>query len=156
MRVRTVARQAFGVGRFATGIYTTRAQLFYHGMVRGDLLSRLQLPVGRADPHAVYEQMRTLGPMLPTRLGNVSTTSYEVCQQVLRSRAFGVTDPTAPRPGEDLLALSLRGLTPPDPPRLRRLAGPAFTPRRMARYETLVNASIDRLLDKVADRGSFD
>ena len=154
--VQTVARQAIGVGRFAAGIYTTRAQLLYHGLVRGDLLSRLQLPVGRADPHAVYEQMRARGPMLPTRLGNLSTTSYAVCQHVLRSREFGVTDPTAPRPGEDMLDLSLLGINPPDHTRLRRLAGPAFTPRRMARYQTLVEASIDRLLDRVAGRGSFD
>lgn len=154
--VHKVARQAIGVGRFATGIYTARAQLLYHGLVRGDLLSRLQLPVGRADPHAVYEQMRALGPMLPTRLGNLSTTSYGVCQHVLRSRAFGVSDPTAPRPGEDLLDLSLLGLNPPDHTRLRRLAGPGFTPRRMARYETLVETSIDRLLDRVAGRGSFE
>ena len=151
-----VTSQAIGVGRFTAEIYTARAQLLYHGLVRGDLLSRLQLRVGRADPHAVYEQMRARGPMLPTRLGNLSTTSYEVCQQVLRSRAFGVTDPSAPRPGEDMMDLSLLGLNPPDHTRLRRLAAPAFTPRRMAAYETLVDGTIDRLLDRVAGRGSFD
>ncbi len=154
--VQTVTRRAVGVGRFAAGIYTARAQLLYHGLVRGDLLSRLQLPVGRADPYSVYEQMRAQGPMLPTRLGNLSTTSYDLCQRVLRSRAFGVTDPSAPRPGEDLLDLSLLGLNPPDHTRLRRLAAPAFTPRRMAGYEKLVEVSVDRLLDRVAGRGSFD
>ncbi len=154
--VQRIGSQALGVGRFAVGIYTARAQLLYHGLLRGDLLSRLQLPVGRADPHAVYEQMRAQGPMLPTRLGNLSTTSYEVCQRVLRSRAFGVTDPAAPRPGEDMLDLSLLGLNPPDHTRLRRLAAPAFTPRRMAGYETLVESTIDHLLDQVAGRGSFD
>jgi cytochrome P450 len=154
--VQQVTRQAVGVGRFAVEIYATRAQTIYHGLIKGDPLSQLHLAVGRADPHAVYERMRTLGPLLPTRLGNVSTTSYQVCQQVLRSRSFGVTDPAAPRPGEDMLDLSLLALNPPDHTRLRRLAAPAFTPRRMAGYETLVESAIDRLLDRVVGRDSFD
>lgn len=154
--VKQVARQAVGVGRFTIDIYANRALNLYHGLVRGDPLSQLQLAVGRADPHAVYEKMRSLGPVLPTRLGNVSTTSYELCQRVLRSRAFGVTDPAAPRPGEDLLDLSLLALNPPDHTRLRRLAAPAFTPRRMAGYETLVDATIDRLLDRVSGQDSFE
>src|SRR6478672_3460551 len=154
--VQQVTRQAVGVGRFAVEIYATRAQTIYHGLIKGDPLSQLHLAVGRADPHAVYERMRTLGPLLPTRLGNVSTTSYEVCQQVLRSRSFGVTDPAAPRPGEDMLDLSLLALNPPDHTRLRRLAAPAFTPRRMAGYETLVESAIDRLLDRVVGRDRFD
>ncbi|MET3803259.1 cytochrome P450 [Nakamurella sp. UYEF19] len=154
--VQQVTRQAVGVGRFAVGIYTNRAQNLYHGLFRGDPLSQLQLAMGRADPHAVYERMRERGPVLPTRLGNLSSTSYEVCQQVLRSRAFGVTDPAAPRPAEDMLDLSLLALNPPDHTRLRRLAAPAFTPRRMSGYETLVEAAVDRLLDPVSGRDSFD
>jgi len=154
--VQQVTRQAIGVGRFAAGIYTNRAQNLYCGLVKGDLLSQLHLAVGRADPHAVYERMRTRGPVLPTRMGNLSTTSYEICQQVLRSRAFGVTDPAAPRPAEEMLDLSLLALNPPDHTRLRRLAAPAFAPRRMAGYEKLVEVAIDRLLDRVAGRDSFE
>ena len=154
--VSKVTRQAVGVGRFAVQIYTTRVQQAYHGLLKGDELSQLHLAMGRADPHAVYEHMRARGPLLPTRLGNLSTTSYELCQQVLRSRAFGVTDPAAPRPNEDMLDLSLLALNPPDHTRLRRLAGPAFTPRRMAAYETVVEEAIDRLLDRVADQETFD
>lgn len=154
--VQQVTRQVAGVGRFAVAIYQNRAQNLYHGLLRGDPLSQLHLAMGQADPHAIYERMRRQGPVLPTRLGNLSTTSYEVCQQVLRSRSFGVTDPSAPRPGEDMLDLSLLALNPPDHQRLRRLAAPAFTPRRMTGYEKLVEASIDRLLDQVVGRDSFD
>ncbi len=154
--MRQATRQAIGVGRFAVEIYTNRAQRADHGLFKGDLLSQLHLPVGRADPHAVYEQMRTRGPVLPTRLGNVSTTSYDLCQQVLRSRSFGVRDPAAPRPGEEMLDLSLLALNPPDHTRLRRLAAPAFTPRRMAAYESLIEAAIDRLLDPLTQRKRFD
>ena len=155
-RLEQMTKQAVGVGRFAVEIYTNRAQVAYLGVVKNDLMCQLQLPVGRADPHAVYERMRAAGPVLPTRLGNLSTTSYQVCQQVLRSREFGVTDPGAPRPGEDVLDLSLLALNPPNHTRLRRLAAPAFTPRRMAAYESVVEAAIDRLLDQVAGRDGFD
>ncbi len=154
--VKQVTRQAVGVGRFTAEIYSNRAQNLYHGLVKDDLLCQLHLAVGRADPHAVYERMRTRGPVLPTRLGNVSTTSYELCQRVLRSRSFGVTDPAAPRPGEDMLDLSLLAINPPEHTRLRRLAAPAFTPRRMAGYETLVQATIDQLLDRVSGQDGFE
>src|SRR6478735_1071475 len=154
--VQEVTRQAVGVGRFAVEIYATRAQTIYHGLIKGDPLSQLHLAVGRADPHAVYERMRTRGPLLPTRLGNVSTTSYQVCQQVLRSRSFGVTDPAAPRPGEDMLDLSLLAINPPDHTRLRRLAAPAFSPRRMAGYAPIVDRAIDRMLDRAEQAGEFD
>ncbi|MEO5834267.1 MAG: cytochrome P450 [Nakamurella sp.] len=157
VNVQQLGGQAYGIGRFAVDIYATRARNAYHGVVRGDLPSQLGLAMGRRDPHAVYEQMRTRGPVLPTRLGNVSTTSHAVCQQVLRHRGFGVNDPDAPRPGEDMLDLSLLALNPPDHTRLRRLAAPAFTPRRMATYETLVEGVIDRLLSPIDPRGgSFD
>jgi cytochrome P450 len=154
--VQQVTSQAVGIGKFAVEIYASRAGNAYHGLLKGDLLSQLQLAIGRADPHAVYEKMRAAGPVLPTRVGNVSTTSYELCQRVLRSRAFGVTDPAAPRPGEDMLDLSLLAINPPEHTRLRRLAAPAFTPRRMAGYETLVEETIDRLLDPLTGRGSFE
>lgn len=155
-KLEQLTKQAVGAGRFAVGIYANRAQVAYLGLVKNDLMCQLQLPVGRADPHAVYERMRAAGPVLPTRMGNLSTTSYRVCQQVLRSRGFGVTDPAAPRPGEDVLDLSLLALNPPDHGRLRRLAAPAFTPRRMTGYETVVEAAIDRLLDRVTGRPGFE
>jgi len=69
VNVQQVTRQAIGAGRFAVEIYATRAQNIYHGLIKGDPLSQLHLAVGRADPHAVYERMRGLGPVLPTRLG---------------------------------------------------------------------------------------
>ena len=94
--------------------------------------------------------------MLPTRLGNLSTTDYQLCTQVLRSRSFGVTDPAAPRPGEDMLDLSLLAINPPEHTRLRRLAAPAFTPRRMAGYETLVEETVARLLDPMPGRDGFE
>jgi cytochrome P450 len=96
--------------------------------------------------------------MLPTRLGNYSTTSHRLCNEVLRSRRFGVT----PEDGSDDLAnqagldLSLLELNPPDHTRIRRLAAPAFTPRRMAGYAELVDQAIQRLLDQCEREHEFD
>jgi cytochrome P450 len=151
------AAKAFEAGKFLGGVYLQRAQILYSARVRGDLFSRLIYPGDRTDPYEIYEQMRAIGPMLPTRLGNYTTTSYPISHEVLRSRNFGVT----PVDGEDiahndLLDLSLLQLNPPDHTRLRRLAAPAFTPRRMDGYRVLVESAISRLLDRAANEGEFD
>jgi cytochrome P450 len=52
--------------------------------------------------------------------------------------------------------LSLLELNPPDHTRIRRLAAPAFTPRRMADYAGLVDQAIDRLLDECERQQEFD
>ena len=151
------AAKAFEAGKFLGGVYLQRVQILYSARVRGDLFSRLIYPGDRTDPYEIYEQMRAIGPMLPTRLGNYTTTSYPISHEVLRSRNFGVT----PVDGEDiahndLLDLSLLQLNPPDHTRLRRLAAPAFTPRRMDGYRVLVESAIGRLLDSAANEGEFD
>ena len=142
-------------GRFASSLYRQRADLWWAGRVRGDLLSRVRLREGRRDPYPLYEQMRARGPMLPTRLGNWSTTSHALCSHVLRSRQFG-TRPLEGAPGNTPIDLSFLELNEPDHTRLRRLAAPAFSPRMMSTYETLVTGCVDDLLDRAAQRGSFD
>ena len=151
------AAKAVEAGKFLGGMYLQRMQILYSARVRGDLFSRLIYPGDRTDPYEIYERMRAIGPMLPTRLGNYTTTSYPISHEVLRSRNFGVT----PVDGEDiahndLLDLSLLQLNPPDHTRLRRLAAPAFTPRRMDGYRALVESAINRLLDSAANEGEFD
>ncbi len=143
---------------FLAGIYRDRILTAYWARVKGDLFSRLVRPGDRTDPYEIYEQLRTLGPMVKTRLGNYSTTSYAVCQQVLRSRDFGVTpiDGTEDLIHNEALDLSLLQLNPPDHTRIRRLTAPAFTPRRMTAYTALVDRAIDRLLDRAGRDGEFD
>lgn len=154
MKLRRVARAVTFVG----GIYLQRLFVLYAAKVRGDLFSKLTHPGRTADPYEIYEQMRAQGDMVPTRLGTYTTTSYRLCKEVLRSRSFGPT-PTdgSPDPAhQDALDLSLLTLNPPDHTRIRRLAAPAFTPRRMAAYEPLVDAAIHRLLDQCERQRSFD
>jgi len=154
----STATKALQTAKFLGGMYRERAHVLYWAHVRGDLFSRLILPNGHTDPYEIYEEMRGRGPMLPTRLGNYSTTSHQLCNEVLRSRKFGVS---APDGSEDLgdqagLDLSLLDLNPPDHTRIRRLAAPAFTPRRMAAYAGLVDQAIQRLLDQCERQREFD
>jgi cytochrome P450 len=146
----STATKALRTARFLGGIYVERARILYSAHVRGDLFSRLNLPNGNTDPYQIYEEMRARGPMLPTRLGNYSTTSHRLCNEVLRSRKFGTSpdDGSVDLANQAGLDLSLLELNPPDHTRIRRLAAPAFTPRRMAGYAALVDKAIQQLLDQ--------
>ena len=67
------------VGRavsFASLLYRQRAATLFAGYVRRDPMAQLQLRPGRADPYAIYERMRAVGPLVPTRLGNWASTSH--------------------------------------------------------------------------------
>ncbi len=154
----TRLHQAHAAARFAGGLYRERWNRWSAARFRGDQLARLSLREGRRDPYAVYEDMRALGPMVPTRLGNWATTSHPVCKQVLRGRQFGVReeDGTVPGATPQEFDLSFLSLNPPDHERLRRVAAPAFSPKMMSRYAATVDTTVGHLLDAVARQGSFD
>jgi cytochrome P450 len=154
----TTATKAIQTAKFLGGMYRERARVLYWAHVRGDLFSRLVLPNGDTDPYEIYEEMRARGPMLPTRLGNYTTTSHRLCNEVLRNRKFGVSpiDGSEDLANQAGLDLSLLELNPPDHTRIRRLAAPAFTPRRMAGYTALVDQAIRELLDQCERDGEFD
>src|SRR4051812_44956073 len=90
-------------------------------------------------------------------MGNWVTTSHRVGGLVLRDRRFGVRriDGPAVDPAEEF-DLSFLDMNPPDHTRLRRLAQPAFSPRRMAGYRPRIEATVDRLLDRAEAAGQFD
>ncbi len=151
------ARQVRTAGGFLGRMYLERARLAYWARVRGDVFSRLVSPGDHTDPYALYARLRAQGDLVPTRLGNYTTTRHRICQEVLRSRSFGVS----PLDGADevhgnLIDLSLLTINPPDHTRIRRLAAPAFTPRRMDGYIPLIDAAIHGLLDDCERRGRFD
>jgi cytochrome P450 len=152
------ASKAVQVGKFVGRTYVQRVRTFYWARVRADLFSQLIYPSVHTDPYEIYERMRAIGPMVPTPLGNYTTTSYRISHDVLRSRRFGVTpeDDILDIAHNEALDLSLLQLNPPDHTRLRRLAAPAFTPRRMESYRTLVESAVDRLLDRAEAQGEFD
>ena len=155
----TTVTQLRSAAHFAGGLYKERWDRWYAARFRGDQLARLSLREGRRDPYAVYEAMRAIGPMVPTRLGNWATTSYAICNQVLRSRQFGVREETGASPvrsPQEEFDLSFLSLNEPDHARLRRVAAPAFSPKMMAGYATTIDQTVGDLLDAAEAKGTFD
>ena len=140
---------------FAARLYYARAMVGYYGYLRREPMALLNLRPGRVDPYPVYERIRANGTLVPTRLGNWMTTSHGVCDAVLRDRRFGVR-PESPVDSDarEQFDLSFLELNPPDHTRLRKLAGPAFTPRAVAGYTERITRTVRDLLDAAPD--AFD
>jgi cytochrome P450 len=127
--------------------------------LRREPVARLHTPSGIADPYPVYRQVRAAGPFLRLRSGDRVTARHGLCEQVLRSRDFGVVRP----PGDAASATPTAGFDlgmldrdPPDHTRLRRLVAPAFSARRIEAHRPLVDAAAARLLDGVGRSDQFD
>ena len=135
---------------FASHLYGEKARIVYSGYVRRDLMARLHLRQGRANPYPIYEHIREHGTLVPARVdGDWVTASHRVCHSVLRNRRFGVQPPD----GSDF---SFLGKNPPDHTRLRRLAQPAFSPKAVASYRGRIESTVTGLLDRTAAAGEFD
>ena len=144
--------------QFATNLYRTRALLAYWAHVKRIPLARLQTAAGQRDPYPIYEQIRAQGAMTIGPLGNWVTPRHDLCAQVLRDRRFGVRPVDAlPVPtARDQFDLSLLDRNPPEHTRLRRLAAPAFGPRRIAAYRPRIESTVNVLLDDAERLGQFD
>ncbi|MGH3277366.1 MAG: cytochrome P450 [Streptosporangiaceae bacterium] len=142
--------------RFASSLYRERAGIAFAGYAQRDPVSLLSLRPGRSSPYPIYDRLRATGTLVPTRLGNWSTTSHRVCDSVLRDRRFGVRPPEENGPGEELFDLSFLGMNPPDHTRLRRLAQPAFSPSAIAGYTSRIESKVGELLDQAGAAGEFD
>ncbi|MGI9157744.1 MAG: cytochrome P450 [Marmoricola sp.] len=140
-------------GGFAARLYGERVRGELDAYVRRDLFTRLRHRPGRDDPYPIYEQIRSQGPFISTRLGNLASPDHGVCRDVLRSRRFGVQPERAQHVDDDF-DLSFLDRNPPDHTRLRRLAAPAFSPRRVAGYRVTIEKTVDELL--AAAPGEFD
>ncbi|MEV6240987.1 cytochrome P450 [Lentzea sp. NPDC051838] len=112
---------------------------------------------GHEDPHPIYEQVRALGPLVEVG-GQWVTTSHAVSNKVLRDRRFGMRFTDGTYPGfAGLLPQSFLELDPPDHTRLRRLAMPAFSPKKIDEYRTRVEKVAESLLDpENSNAGEFD
>jgi unspecific monooxygenase len=109
-------------------------------------------PAFRADPYAHYRRLAAGGRRLHrTDVGLRVTTSYGLCEQVLRDPRFGHR-PEGGGLWRESRARNRSFLTmdPPDHTRLRRLVSKAFTPRLVERLRPRVEALVDELLDGVS------
>lgn len=142
---------------FATTMYVEKAKRRYAAWVQADPLARAGLAPWHTDPYPMYEQVRARGPLSKTRVPGVRVSmDHDVCQAVLKSRDFGVVGREAPGRESGEIDLSLLDMNPPDHTRVRRVAAPAFTPRRMAAYETSIEKVVHQLLDDAEREGTFD
>jgi cytochrome P450 len=148
------ARQA---AAFARSIYTERAKRLTAGYLFRDPLVRAGLRPWHADPYPLYETIRARGRVSRTSVPGVWVSmDHDVCKQVLKSREFGVVGRERPEAQQGDINLSLLEMNPPEHTRLRRVAAPAFTPRRMAAYETSIEKVVHQLIDDAERQRTFD
>lgn len=133
---------------FAVRFYRGRAMLMANGYLGRDPMAMMELRPGRRNPYAIYERLRAQGPLTTTRPGYLATTSHAICRSVLRDRNFAVRMPDDGQPSQEDSGMSFLDMNPPDHTRLRRLAMPAFSPKKMAEYRPRIETTVDRLLDR--------
>jgi len=114
------------------------------------------------NPHPVLHRLRAQSPIHRNGDGSVFLTRHDDCLKVYQSRdmlsdktqAFGEKFGACP-----LLTHHTTSLIFNDPPYhtvVRRLISGAFTPRKLAEFEPLIEGIVDRLLDRVEDLGELD
>jgi cytochrome P450 len=104
----------------------------------------LEQLTGHEDPHPIYEQIRARGPLSQDG-GLWVTTDYATANRILRDRRFGVRHTYDAYPGTSgPLPESFLDTDPPDHTRLRRLAAPAFSPKKIDEYRVASRRSRSR------------
>ncbi|MGY0490906.1 cytochrome P450 family protein [Streptomyces sp. WG-D5] len=118
-------------------------------------------PTFHTDPYAVYDRLRTQGPVHHIRTPGPGPTEelWLIVGHEASRAAF--TDPRfvkSPPWGldEDLIGLHLLFADPPEHARLRSLVTREFTPRRVAALAPRIQKLTDELLDDMVPRGSAD
>lgn len=129
------------------------------------LLLQMLDPAHRADPYPLFAQIRGRGPLLMPESNMTVFSSFAACDEVLRHPdscsdsmkssvvqrhlASGAMPPRGNTPG-------FLFLDPPDHTRLRKLAQQAFAPRVVRALESEIAATVDALLDAMADQDTAD
>ena len=114
------------------------------------------------DPHPVLHALRCEQPVFRNEDGSVYLTRHDDVLKVYQSRdmlsdkteAFGEKFGRCPLHTHHTTSLIFN-----DPPYhtvVRKLISGAFTPRKLAEFEPLIDAIVDRLLDRVEDLGELD
>ncbi len=148
-----------------------------HGFVRygakkaaqaGDMQAMLVAdPATRTNPRQVFERIRAAGPMVKTRISNI-TVDHQLVHDLLRSDDFRVAElganlpaplrfiekKTRPKALHPLKPPSLLSVEPPDHTRYRKLVTSVFTPRAVAKMREMVQEKADSLLDELHTKGS--
>src|SRR5262245_47324291 len=115
------------------------------------------------DPFPVYRALREHDPVHRMPDGSYFLSRYDDCAAVYRDPDTWTSDKTVdfrPNLGDTPLyehhTTSLVFNDPPYHTRVRKLLAPAFTPRALMALQSRIEALVDRLLDRAADRGGMD
>ena len=115
------------------------------------------------DPFPVYRALREHDPVHRMQDGSYFLSRYEDCAAVYRDPETWSSDKKIDfRPSLGATSLyehhttSLVFNDPPYHSRVRRLLAPAFTPRALKTLQPRIEALVDRLLDRAAQRGAID
>jgi len=131
----------------------------------GDVLTVLALPEGRADPYALYERLRSIGPAVTALDGTLVVTGYRECSMLLRDHrlhkaperrlAASGYPQWQDRPALRLMFGSIMMLNPPAHTRLRRLVSACFTARRVAGLRPAVERIVADTCEQIAGDSDF-
>ena len=126
-------------------------------------------PDVRRDPYPTWNRLRETAPLVRVRLlGAWATARYDEVERILRDPCFSTDRSGVPmvaamrratEGSPDLLNLFDQNLLMIDGARharLRGLVAKAFTPRRVAALRDRIEAIVDELLDRAAQRGALD
>jgi cytochrome P450 len=114
------------------------------------------------DPFPTYHILRDRDPVHRCPDGSIFLTRYADVNAVYRDRRFSSDKKVefAPKFGDrPLFTHHTTSLVFNDPPlhtRVRKLLMPAFTPRALRALEAPLVALVDRLLDRIEEKGEFD
>ena len=115
------------------------------------------------DPFPAYRALREHDPVHRMPDGSYFLSRYDDCAAVYRDHETWSSDKTVdfrPTLGAGPLyehhTTSLVFNDPPLHTRVRRLLAPAFTPRALTALQPRIEALVDRLLDRAAERGGMD
>jgi cytochrome P450 len=120
-------------------------------------------PAFLEDPFPVYRALREHAPVHLMPDGSYFLSRYDDCAAVYRDPGTWSSDKTVdfrPSLGDGPLyehhTTSLVFNDPPYHSRVRKLLAPAFTPRALMALQPRIEALVDWLLDRAADRGGMD
>ncbi|HSR22759.1 MAG TPA: cytochrome P450, partial [Candidatus Eisenbacteria bacterium] len=115
------------------------------------------------DPFPVYRALREHAPVHRMPDGSYFLSRYDDCATAYRDPETWSSDKTVdfrPSLGDGALyehhTTSLVFNDPPYHSRVRKLLAPAFTPRALMALQPRIEALVDRLLDRAAERGGMD
>jgi cytochrome P450 len=114
------------------------------------------------NPHTVLHALRAQAPLHRNPDGSVLLTRHADCLAVYRARTMlsDKTDAFGRKFGDGPLythhTTSLVFNDPPYHTAVRKLVSAAFTPRKLAAFEPLIQGIVDRLLDRMIGRQDLD